>query len=128
MKIIKGLYYTKNHEWVRVDGDFAYIGVTDFAQHSMGDIVFVEMPEIGDDVIAEDALGVVESVKAASDVYSPVSGKVIETNESLVDSPELINSEPYDSFLAKLEMSNSDELKELMTEDEYEVFCESIED
>lgn len=128
MNVVKGLFYTKNHEWLRIEDEFGYVGVTDYAQHSMGDIVFVELPELDVVITAEDILGVVESVKAASDVYSPVTGTVVEVNNVLEDSPELINEEPYDSFIAKLKLSDMNEIDELMNAEEYEAFCEELED
>jgi len=128
MNILKGLFYTKNHEWLRIEGEFGYVGVTDYAQHSMGDIVFVELPELELVLTAEDILGVVESVKAASDVFSPISGTVVEVNSVLEDSPELINEEPYDAFIAKLRLSDMNEVSELLNADEYEAFCEEIEE
>lgn len=128
MNVVKGLYYTKNHEWLRVEGEYGFVGVTDYAQHSMGDIVFVELPELDVVITAEDILGVVESVKAASDVYSPVTGTVVEVNNVLEDSPELINEEPYDAFIAKLKLSDMNEIDELMNAEEYEAFCEELEE
>jgi len=128
MNILKGLFYTKNHEWLRIEGEFGYVGVTDYAQHSMGDIVFVELPELELVLTAEDILGVVESVKAASDIFSPISGTVVEVNNVLEDSPELINEEPYEAFIAKLRLSDVNEVNELLNADEYEAFCEEIEE
>lgn len=128
MNIIKGLYYTKNHEWLRIEGEFGYVGVTDFAQHSMGDIVFVELPEVDVVISAEDILGVVESVKAASDIYSPVSGTVVEVNTILEDTPELINEEPFDAFIAKIRLTDTNEISDLLNADEYEAFCGEIEE
>jgi len=123
MKVINGLKYTKDHEWVKVDGNKAFIGITDYAQHHLGDIVFVELPEVGDDYQAGDVLGVVESVKAASDYYTQVSGTVIEVNDELTDTPGLINQKPYDSWLAVLELSDAGELEKLMDTEEYEKYC-----
>ena len=115
------LKYTKSHEWVRVDGDTATIGVTDHAQQLLGDLVFVELPEAGTTLSAEDACCVVESVKAASDVYSPLSGEVIEVNEALADTPETINDSPYDDgWLFKLKMSAETELDDLLDAEAYE--------
>lgn len=124
MKTISGLKYSKEHEWVKIDGNRAYVGITDHAQNSLGEIVFAELPEKGADVNAGDVLGVVESVKAASDVYSPVSGVVVEVNEELESSPEKINEEPYESWIAVLELTDNSELDELLDADEYEKFCE----
>lgn len=117
------LKYSKDHEWVKIDGDRAYIGITDHAQESLGDIVFVELPEVDVKLDAGDQLAVVESVKAASDVYSPISGTVIEVNEELDASPELINENAYDSWIAILSIKDVSELDELMDETEYEKFC-----
>ena len=122
MEVRDGLYYSKDHEWVRVEGDMAYIGITDYAQHSLGSIVYVEIPETGSTVEQGGVLGVVESVKAASDVYSPVSGTVEEVNEALEDNPELINEDPYENHIAVVRMSNKDELELLMDKARYEEF------
>lgn len=122
MKVIKGLYYSEDHEWVRVEGDEAYIGITDFAQDELGDIVYVELPEIDDEFEQEDDFGAIESVKAASDLYIPVSGKVVETNEELLDSPELINSDPFENWIIKIELEDASELDDLMSSEEYENF------
>ncbi len=122
MKIVKGLYYSEDHEWVKVEGEEAYIGITDFAQNQLGDIVYVELPEIDDELEKEDDFSAVESVKAASDIYIPVSGKVIEVNEDLLDSPELLNSDPFDSWIIKIELEDKSELDDLMSSEEYEEF------
>ncbi len=123
MNVLKGLKYSKDHEWVRLDGNRAYIGITDHAQHSLGDIVFVELPEIGSNLKESDVLGVVESVKAASDVYTPIAGKVIDINETLAEHPEKINEEPYESWIAVLEPEDVSGIEALMDEAEYEAFC-----
>lgn len=94
MKLIEGLYYSKDHEWVKVEGEYATIGITDYAQDSLGDVVYVELPDIDDELDAGDEIGIVESVKAASDIYTPLSGKVVAVNEELVDTPEAINKDP----------------------------------
>ena len=115
MKIIEGLFYSKNHEWVKVDGDKAYIGITDYAQESMGDIVFLELPEVDDQFDPDDSFAVVESVKAAADVYLPVSGEITATNEDLADSPELINSDPYgEAWMYKIKLSDPSEVNDLL--------------
>jgi glycine cleavage system H protein len=124
MEIIEGLLYTKEHEWVKVEGNNAYIGITDYAQNSLGDIVFVELPEIDSEIGREEVLGVIESVKAASDIYSPVSGKVIEINDELEDTPEILNENPYKMWIAVLELTDKDEIKDLMSSKEYETFCD----
>ncbi|MFI5366969.1 MAG: glycine cleavage system protein GcvH [Candidatus Binatia bacterium] len=115
--------YSKEHEWVLVEGHVATIGITDFAQDQLGDIVFVELPAVGDKVSKEDAFGVVESVKAVSDIYAPVSGKVLEVNDDLPENPEMLNEDPYgDGWIIKIEMSDPDELNDLMTAAEYEEY------
>ena len=115
------LKYTKSHEWVQVEGDTATIGITDHAQEQLGDLVFVELPEAGANLSAEDACCVVESVKAASDVYSPLSGEVIAVNEALTDAPETINDSPYDDgWLFKIRISAETELDDLMDAEAYE--------
>lgn len=122
MKLIEGLYYSKDHEWVKVEGEYATIGITDYAQDSLGDVVYVELPDIDDELDAGDEIGIVESVKAASDIYTPLSGKVVAVNEELVDTPEAINKDPYGSWIIKLEISQVEELEKLMTSQEYEAF------
>ena len=120
MKVIKGLYYSKEHEWIKVDGDKAYVGITDFAQHALGDIVFIELPELGLKFSKGDEFGVVESVKAASDIYIPISGKILEVNEMLLDNPGALNVDAYDNFIAIVEMSDKSELTQLLNSQEYE--------
>ncbi|HHU21100.1 MAG TPA: glycine cleavage system protein GcvH [Acholeplasma sp.] len=117
--IKKGLFYTKTHEWVKVEGGEAYIGLTAFAASELGDIVYFEGPDT-DDVAQGAECGVVESVKSASDIYSPVSGKVLEVNEAVVDSPELINEDPYGAWLIKVELDSKEELKKLLSAEDYE--------
>ncbi|MDQ6991313.1 MAG: glycine cleavage system protein GcvH [Mariprofundaceae bacterium] len=123
MSIPANLKYTKEHEWVRIEGDTATFGVSDHAQEALGDIVFVELPEIGRTVDAGEAYAVVESIKAVSDVYAPVSGEIIEVNEALEAAPEKVNTEPYGAgWITKVKMSgNADEL---MSDDEYNTFLE----
>lgn len=117
--------YSEDHEWVKVDGDLATIGITDHAQDSLGDIVFIELPDVGDSHDQGDAIGVVESVKAAADIYMPVSGEVTEVNESLQDDPSLANSDPTgDGWLLKIKLSDTSELDDLMDEDAYNEFIE----
>ncbi|PHO06879.1 glycine cleavage system protein H [Thermoanaerobacterium thermosaccharolyticum] len=123
MRIQEGLYYSKNHEWVKVEGDKAYVGITDYAQHSLGDIVYAELPDVDTFLNAGDTLGTVESVKAASDVYCPISGKVIEVNQSVADEPSLLNSDPYENWMICVEMNDPSELDELMSPEEYSDFC-----
>ena len=122
MKVVKGLYYTKDHEWVKVDGDTALVGISDFAQHQLGDIVYVELPEVGDEFEKEEAFAAVESVKAASDVYLPVGGKVVEINEELMDDPALLNTDAFENWLVKIEVADKAELEELMNSEDYEKF------
>ena len=122
-KVIEGLYYSESHEFVRVEGDFAYVGITDYAQHALGNIVYVDMPEVDDEVSAEEEFGAVESVKAASDLISPVSGTVVEVNEALEDEPELINKDAFENWIIKVELSDKGELDNLMDAAAYEAFC-----
>jgi glycine cleavage system H protein len=125
MKFPKKLRYTREHEWVLIEGNRATVGVTDFAQHELGEVVFVELPKVGDPVTKDEPFGVVESVKAASDVYAPVSGEVTETNDDLVSSPELINDDPYgDAWLIRVEMSDPTEVEHLMTAEDYKEYVE----
>ena len=113
-KIIEGLKYSESHEWVKVEGNIAYIGVTDFAQKEMGDITYVDMPEEGDDVIAGEEFGALESVKASSELISPVSGTVVLVNGELEDAPEKVNEDAYGAWIIKVEMSLPSELDALM--------------
>lgn len=125
VEIKSGLHYTKSHEWIKVDGDTVTMGVTDFAQSELGDITYLELPEAGDAVTKSEPLGVIESVKAASDVYSPVTGEIIESNDQAIDAPESVNSSPYDdAWLVKIKLSDKSELDELMDSDAYEKFVE----
>ncbi|MBQ9652013.1 MAG: glycine cleavage system protein GcvH [Prevotella sp.] len=119
-KVIKGLYYSESHEYVRVECNYGYIGITDYAQNALGNIVYVDMPEVDDEVEAGEEFGAVESVKAASDLISPVSGTVVEVNEALEDQPELVNQDPYENWIIKVELSDKAELDNLMDADEYE--------
>lgn len=123
MKTVEGLYYSESHEWVKVDGEVAIIGITDFAQKAMGDIVYVDMPEVDDEVSAEEEFGAVESVKAASDLISPVSGTVTEINEVLEDESGLLNQDPYENWIIKVQMSEPGELDRLMDAEAYAAFC-----
>jgi glycine cleavage system H protein len=123
MEIRSELKYSEEHEWVLVEGDVATIGISDFAQDSMGDVVFVELPEVGDNIDSGQACGVVESVKAVSDIYSPVSGEIVEVNEELPDSPESINTSPYDAgWITKIKLTDATELDGLMDADAYRAF------
>ena len=126
MNIPKDLLYTKTHEWVKKNDDgTVYVGLTDFAQSELGDLVFVNLPEEGDAVTAEESFADVESVKAVSDVNSPVSGTVVEVNEKLEDAPELINTDAFENWIIKVELSDMAELDELMDAEAYEKFCEA---
>ncbi|KDP22912.1 hypothetical protein JCGZ_01773 [Jatropha curcas] len=123
--VIKDLKYADSHEWVKVDGNSATVGITDHAQDHLGDVVYVELPEVGASVKQGDSFGAVESVKATSDVNSPISGKVVEVNEELNSSPGLVNSSPYEKgWIIKVNISDVDELKNLKDADEYSKFCE----
>ena len=119
MNVLENLYYTEDHEWVRVEGDTAYIGITDYAQNSLGSIVFVELPEEDAEISHGDDFGVIESVKAASDIYSPLTGKVIDFNQSVIDEPELLNQDPFENYLISLKMSDTNELDSLMDAQSY---------
>ena len=122
-KTVEGLYYSESHEWVKVDGNVAIVGITDFAQHEMGDLSYVDMPEVDDELEAGDEFGAVESVKAASDLYSPVSGTVIEINEELEDAPELLNEDAFANWIMKMEMKDPSELEKLMDAAAYQAMC-----
>ncbi|KAE9607313.1 putative glycine cleavage system H-protein [Lupinus albus] len=123
--LLKDLKYADSHEWVKVDGNSATVGITDHAQDHLGDVVYVELPEVGATVTQGEGFGAVESVKATSDINSPVSGKVVEVNEELSSSPALVNSSPYkDGWIIKVELSDNAELNNLMDSDKYSKFCE----
>ena len=125
-KTIEGLYYTESHEYVRVDGDAGYVGITDYAQQQLGNIVYVDMPEVDDEVTAGEEFGAGESVKAASDLNSPVSGTVAEVNEALEDHPELINKDAFANWIMKVNLSDKSELDSLMDAAAYEKYCQSL--
>jgi glycine cleavage system H protein len=127
MITVKGLYYSEDHEWVKVDGNKALIGITDYAQHALGEIVYVELPEMDTEYKAGDVFCVIESVKAAADTFTPVSGKVVEVNEELEDSPQLLNEGPFDNWIVAIEMDDPSELENLMDEEAYKIFCEKEE-
>ena len=122
-KIIEGLYYAESHEYVKVEGDFGYIGITDYAQNQLGNVVYVDMPEVDDEVEAGEVFGAVESVKVASDLISPVSGKVVEINEALEDEPELVNQDAFENWIIKVELSDKSELDNLLSAADYEPLC-----
>ena len=119
-KVIEGLYYSESHEYVRVEGEYGYVGISDYAQHALGNIVYVDMPEVDDEVVAGEDFGAVESVKAASDLISPVSGTVVEVNEALEDSPELLNQDAFENWIIKVQLSDKAELDNLMDAAAYE--------
>lgn len=121
-KVIEGLYYSESHEYVKVDGDYGYIGITDYAQHELGNVVYVDMPEVDDEVTAGEEFGAVESVKAASDLNSPVSGVVVEVNDALEETPELINQDAFANWIIKVKLADSGELDSLMDAKAYEEF------
>lgn len=123
-KLIEGLKYSETHEWVKVEGDVATIGVTDFAQIEMGDITYVDMPDVDDEVAKDEEFGALESVKASSDLVCPVTGTVVERNDELEDQPELINSDPYTNWIIKVKMSDPSELDELMDAEGYKAMTE----
>ena len=123
-KILEGLFYTSTHEWVKVEEGFAFIGITDYAQESLGEIVFVELPEEEDQVTAGEEFSAIESVKAASDVLSPVTGIIVLINDDLEDSPELVNEDPYENWIVKVELEDKTELHKLLNAKEYKEICE----
>lgn len=126
-KVIEGLYYSESHEYVKIEGEYGYIGITDYAQHALGNVVYVDMPEVDDEVEAGEDFGAVESVKAASDLTSPVSGTVVEVNEALEDKPELLNEDAFGNWIIKVQLSDTTELDNLMNAKAYEDFCNSQE-
>ncbi len=123
-KIEEGLYYSESHEYVRVEGDFGFVGITDYAQNALGNVVYVDMPDVDDEVNAGEEFGAVESVKAASDLISPVSGTVVEINEALEDEPELLNNDAFANWIIKVELTDKAELDDLMDAEAYKEFCE----
>ncbi|MGM9779062.1 MAG: glycine cleavage system protein GcvH [Prevotella sp.] len=126
-KVIEGLYYSESHEYVRVEGEYGYVGITDYAQHALGNVVYVDMPEVDDEVEAGEDFGAVESVKAASDLISPVSGTVVEVNEALEDAPELLNQDAFENWIIKVQLSDKAELDNLMDAAAYEEHCKNEE-
>ena len=123
-KVIEGLYYSETHEFVKVEGYFCYIGITDYAQNALGNVVYVDMPDEDEEITAGEEFGAVESVKAASDLNSPISGTVIEVNNALENNPELINKDAFENWIIKVEMSDKSELDNLMDAKTYKDFCE----
>ncbi len=127
--IPEDLKYSKDHEWIRVKGDVATIGITDYAQEALGDVVFVELPNEGENFSTNDAFGSVESVKAVSEIFTPVAGEIVESNEELNDTPESVNEDPYgDAWMVKIKMDNSGEVDSLLSAEEYKEFLESEEE
>ena len=122
-KFVEGLYYSESHEYVRVEGDFAYIGITDYAQNALGNVVYVDMPEVDDEIEAEEEFGAVESVKAASDLVAPVSGTIVEVNDKLEDEPDALNADAFENWIVKVELSDKSQLDGLMDAKAYEEFC-----
>jgi glycine cleavage system H protein len=125
-EVKQGLYYTESHEYVRVEGDYGYVGITDYAQQQLGNIVYVDMPEVDDEVTAGEEFGAVESVKAASDLNSPVTGTVEEVNEALEDHPELINKDAFGNWIMKVKLADKSELDSLMNADAYDKYCQGL--
>ncbi len=123
-KVLEGLYYSESHEYVRVEGEYGFIGITDYAQNALGNVVYVDMPDVDDEVTAGEEFGAVESVKAASDLMSPVTGVVVEVNEALDDQPELINQDAYANWIIKVTINDKAELDNLMDAKAYAQFCE----
>ncbi len=121
-KIVDGLFYAESHEYVKIEGEYGYVGITDYAQHELGNVVYVDMPDVDDEVEAGEDFGAVESVKAASDLISPVSGVVVEVNEALNDSPELVNADPYANWIIKVQLSDASETEKLMDAAAYKAF------
>lgn len=123
-KVLEDLRYADSHEWVKLEGEIATVGITDYAQHALGNIVYVDMPEVGDEVTAGEEFGAVESVKAASDIISPISGEVVEINEALEDTPELINEDAYANWIMKVKVSDPSEIDSLLDAAAYAKVCE----
>lgn len=126
-KVIEGLYYSMSHEYVRVEGGYGYIGITDYAQHALGNVVYVDMPDVDEELEAGEEFGAVESVKAASDLFSPVSGTVVEVNTELENQPELLNQDAFANWIVKVELRDASELNKLKDAQAYAEFCESEE-
>ena len=125
-KVIEGLRYSESHEYVRVEGNYGYVGITDYAQHALGNVVYVDMPEVDDEVTCGEEFGAVESVKAASDLISPVSGTVVEVNEALEDEPDLVNKDAFENWIIKVELSDTSELDALMDATAYSAYVEKL--
>jgi len=123
VRTLKQLFYSNDHEWIKLEGNKAYVGITDYAQHALGDIVFVELPDIDVEFNRGDVFGVIESVKAASDMCIPFSGKIIEINEDIVDNPANVNEDCYESWMIRIEIKNVEDVAELMNEEQYIEYC-----
>ncbi|MDF3818535.1 glycine cleavage system protein GcvH [Leptospira sp. 96542] len=121
-----GYYYTEKHEWVKIEGDIALIGITDFAQNALGDIVFIDLPKVGKQISKNDSLGTIESVKAAEDLYSPISGEVVETNGSLGSNPAAVNAEPFVTWMVKLKNIQTNELSSLLNVSQYKEYVSKL--
>jgi len=128
MNIPENLLYTKEHEWIRVEGETGYIGISDFAQHHLGDIVFVELPELDLKVEMGESIGVIESVKAVATLFTPATGTITAVNENLEDTPELLNEDPYENWIAVIDLSDIGRLAELMSAEAYTAYCETLKD
>ena len=122
--VLDGLYYSESHEWLKVEGEFGYIGITDYAQHQLGNVVYVDLPEVDDELNQGEEFGAVESVKAASDLLSPISGTVVEINEALEDKPELLNEDAFNNWICKVKINDTAELNNLMDSEAYKAICE----
>ncbi len=126
MEVREGLYYTKEHEWIKVEGSTGIVGITDYAQEELGDIAYIDLPETGKEVKKNEKICDIESVKAVSEIYSPVSGKIIEVNSELEDSPEKINESPYDTWIVKIEIRDEKEIENLMDKKKYEEYLNTL--
>ena len=122
--VLDGLYYSESHEWLKVEGEFGYIGITDYAQHQLGNVVYVDLPEVDDELNQGEEFGAVESVKAASDLLSPISGIVVEINDKLEDEPELLNEDAFGNWICKVKINDKTELDRLMNPEAYKAICE----
>ena len=122
--VLDGFYYSESHEWLKVEGEFGYIGITDYAQHQLGNVVYVDLPEVDDELNQGEEFGAVESVKAASDLLSPISGTVVEINKALEDKPELLNEDAFNNWICKVKINDSAELSNLMDAEAYKAICE----
>ena len=126
MKVLNNLLYTKDHEWIKVEGNKAYIGISDCAQRMLGDIVFIELPDVDDELEKGNSFATIESVKAASDSYMPVSGTIVEVNEELDDNPAAVNEDPYENWMIAIELKDEKELEELIKPEDYEKICDEL--